>query len=66
MAKDLKTRLTENMVLASTEFGIAMVQEIAEQSLIMQPGMSLRDFTKVLNQYVGKARRAAASANPSG
>lgn len=63
MAADLKTTLTQNMVMASTEFGIAVVKEIAEQSLLQKPDMPLRDFTRVLDQYVAKARYAT---NPQG
>jgi hypothetical protein len=57
---NVKQQLTENMVLASTEFGIAVVQEIAMQSLIQKPNMSLQDFTKVLDQYVAHAKKQTA------
>ena len=50
--------------MASTEFGIAVVQEIATQSLMQKPSMSLREFTKVLQQHVENTNRVAAKNNP--
>jgi hypothetical protein len=51
MNKDLETRLTQNMVISATEFGIAIVQQIAAETLQKKPGMLLREFTKVLDRY---------------
>ncbi len=44
---------SEKIVLEATKFGISVVQEIAAQVLTQKPGMSLKEFTKVLDKYVG-------------
>ncbi len=49
---DTRTTLTQNMVAASTEFGINVVQEMALQALRQKPGMSLRDFVQILNHQM--------------
>ena len=48
------TRLAEieKMVDASTEMGIAVVQDIAAAALKRKPGMSVKEFTKVLDDYL--------------
>ena len=51
---DLKTTLTKNMVITATEFGIAVVQEIAVEVLKQKPEISLRDFVLVLEQQKAK------------
>lgn len=53
---DPKIKLSENMVFAGTELGIAIVQELAAGTLKLKPGMSLRDFTRILDQYIDKAK----------
>ena len=55
MAKS-NTTLTENMIFAATELGISIVQEIAKEALANKSGMSLREFTSVLEQYVARAQ----------
>ena len=47
-----RTVLIQKMVFAATEVGIAVVQEIAEASLKRKPGLSLKEFTKVLDEYL--------------
>ena len=47
-----RTALIQKMVFAATEVGIAVVQEIAEASLKRKPGLSLKEFTKVLDEYL--------------
>ena len=42
----------EKMVDASTEMGISVVQEIADATLKRKPGMSVKEFTKVLDDYL--------------
>ncbi len=63
---ELKTVLTENMVFASTEFGIAVVQAIAAQTLAQRPGMSLKEFTKVLDDYMRQAKLKSIEIRDSG
>ena len=48
----IRTVLIQKMVFAATEVGIAVVQEIAEASLKRKPGLSLKEFTKVLDEYL--------------
>jgi len=54
--KSNREKLTENMVYASTELGVEIAQELAAQVLIQKPGMSLKEFTKVLDQYVARIK----------
>ena len=35
-----------------TKFGIGIVQEIAAETVKLKPGMSVKEFTKVLDQYL--------------
>jgi hypothetical protein len=44
------------MVFAVTEMGIEMVQEIAAETLKRKPGMQVKEFTKVLDQYLERQR----------
>ena len=46
----------EKMVAATTEFGIHIVQSIAAETLKHKPGMSLQQFTKVLDEYITKTK----------
>ena len=55
---DKKITLTENMVHASTAFGIHVVREIAYTALASQPQMSLKQFLGVLEQYERKISAA--------
>ena len=54
--KKEQEKLTKKTVLAATELGINIVQEIAAQSLKQKPGLSLKEFTKLLDQYVQKVK----------
>jgi len=54
--KKEQEELTKKTVLAATELGINVVQEIAAQSLKQKPGLSLKEFTKLLDQYVQKVK----------
>ena len=49
---DLRTTLTQNMTHAAIELGIGVVQEIASETLKRKPGMSVKEFTKVLDDYL--------------
>jgi len=54
--KKEQEKLTKKTVLAATELGINIVQEIAAQSLKQKPGLSLKEFTRILDQYVQKVK----------
>lgn len=56
-----QTKLTERLVLTATEFGISVVQSIAAETLKTKPGLSLKDFTHVLDRYTEKSRNAVDS-----
>jgi|TARA_B100000959_G_scaffold278728_1_gene337571 hypothetical protein len=53
---DLRTILTQNMTHAAIELGIGVVQEIASETLKRKPGMSVKEFTKILDQYLERQR----------
>lgn len=53
----IKTALTQNMVVTATEFGIAVVEEMAKEALQQKPNISLKDFVSVLNQAKSKMRK---------
>jgi hypothetical protein len=53
---DLRTNLTQNMTHAAIELGIGVVQEIASETLKRKPGMSVKEFTKILDQYLERQR----------
>ena len=54
--RDSRIALSQKMVFAATEMGIEIVQEIALETLKRKPGMSVKEFTKVLDQYIEKQR----------
>ena len=58
---DTRTILIQKMVFAATEVGIAVVQEIAEEALKRKPGLSLKEFTKVLDKYLEEQKNRANS-----
>jgi hypothetical protein len=51
-AIDNKVELSQNFVLEMTKFGIGIVQEIAAETVKVKPGMSVKEFVKVLDQYI--------------
>ena len=51
-----KHGLIENVVSTAVELGFAVVQEVAAEALIKKPGLSLKEFTKLLDQYIQKQR----------
>ena len=53
---NLRTTLTQNMTHAAIELGIGVVQEIASETLKRKPGMSVKEFTKILDQYLERQR----------
>jgi len=54
--RDTRLELSKNMVFAVTEMGIEIVQEIAAETVKRKPGMSVKEFTKVLDQYLERQR----------
>jgi hypothetical protein len=44
------------MVFTAVEVGFAVVQEVATATLVTKPGISLKEFTKVLDEYIKKQR----------
>ena len=50
--RDNRMTLSKNVVFAVTEMGIEIVQEIAAETLKRKPGMSVKEFTKVLDDYL--------------
>ena len=54
--RDNRLELSKNMVFAVTELGIEIVQEIAAETVKRKPGMSVKEFTKVLDQYLERQR----------
>ena len=55
-----KTRIDQinNMVHVATEMGFGVVQEIAAETLKRKPGMSVKEFTKILDQYLEQQKKA--------
>ena len=49
---DKKVELSQSFVLEMTKFGIGIVQAIAAETVKLKPGMSVKEFTKVLDQYI--------------
>ena len=54
--RDNRMTLSKNVVFAVTEMGIEIVQEIAAETLKRKPGMSVKEFTKVLDHYLEKQK----------
>jgi len=47
------------MVHAATEMGFGVVQEIAEQTVKRKPGCTVKEFTKILDQYLENQKAQA-------
>ena len=56
---NLRITLTQKMTYAAVELGIGVVQEIAAETIKRKPGMSVKEFTKVLDQYLEKQKDQA-------
>lgn len=52
--RDTRVTLSQKLVFAVTETGIEIVQEIAAETLKIKPGLSLKEFTKILDDYLKK------------
>jgi hypothetical protein len=61
VVKEEQTKLTERMVLTATELGISVVQTIAAETLKTKPGLSLRDFTHILDTFASKSKEAVST-----
>ena len=49
-----KNKLIQDMVFNAIELGFGAVQEVAAKTLIEKPGLSLKEFTKVLDEHLKK------------
>ena len=49
------------LVHIATEMGIGVVQEIAEETVKRKPGMSVKEFMKVLDEYLVQQKAQANS-----
>jgi len=54
--RDNQTELSQDLVFEMAKFGIGIVQEIAKETLKRKPGISTKEFTKVLDQYLEKQK----------
>jgi hypothetical protein len=52
--RDNKVELSQKLVLEMTRFGIEVVQHMATEALRQKPGMSTKEFMKVLDQFIEK------------
>jgi hypothetical protein len=60
-ARDNRIALSQKVVFAATELGIEVVQEIAAETIKRKPGMSVKEFTKILDQYIENQKTQANS-----
>jgi len=53
-----ESRMTQinRMVYVATEMGISVVQEIITETLKRKPGCSVKDFAKILDEYVAQQK----------
>ena len=49
-----RIKLIDDMVYVATKMGIGVVQEIVAETLKRKPGMSVKEFAKVLDEYLEK------------
>ena len=54
--RDSKVELSQDLVLEMTKFGIGIVQHMAAEILQRKPGLSLKEFTKVLDDFLEKQK----------
>jgi hypothetical protein len=50
--RDGRIDLAHKVVLAATEMGFGIVQEIAVETLKRKPGCTVKEFVKILDQYL--------------
>lgn len=58
-----RVRLGTNVVLAATEIGLEIVQDVAAETLKQKPGISLKEFTKILDMYLAQQKAQAKATN---
>jgi hypothetical protein len=46
----------QQLVFVAAEMGIGIVQEVAAETLKLKPGTSLKEFTKILDEYLEKQK----------
>ena len=56
---DARIAQINKMVHAATEMGFGVVQEIAEQTVKRKPGCTVKEFTKILDQYLESQKAQA-------
>tara|TARA_B100000949_G_C14133279_1_gene387547 strand:+ start:160 stop:390 length:231 start_codon:yes stop_codon:yes gene_type:complete len=54
--RDSKVELSKNLVHEMTKFGIGIVQHMAAEVLQKKPGLSLKEFTKLLDDFIEKQK----------
>ena len=54
--RDSKLELSQNLVLEMTKFGIGIVQHMSAEILQKKPGLSLKEFTKILDDFLEKQK----------
>ena len=54
--RDSKVELSQNLVHEMTKFGIGIVQHMAAEVLQKKPGLSLKEFTKILDDFLEKQK----------
>jgi len=54
--RDSKIELSQNLVLEMTKFGIGIVQHMSAEILQKKPGLSLKEFTKILDDFLEKQK----------
>ena len=54
--RDSKIELSQNLVHEMTKFGIGIVQHMAAEVLQKKPGLSLKEFTKLLDDFLEKQK----------
>ena len=54
--RDSKIELSQSLVLEMTKFGIGIVQHMAAEILQKKPGLSLKEFTKLLDDFLEKQK----------
>jgi len=52
--RDSKVELSQNLVNEMTKFGIGIIQHMAAEILQKKPGLSLKEFTKILDEFLKK------------
>ena len=55
-ARDSKLELSESLVFEMTKFGIGIVQHMAAEILQRKPGISVKEFTKILDDFLKKQK----------